>query len=59
MKLAKEFGWQVVEGINIIGWQLHEQYTLWAGKDAGLIVPMEKAWEALREAADANLFINK
>lgn len=58
LKLAEELGWKTVEGINIIGWQLHEQYTLWAGKDVGDNIPAEKAWAALRKAADANPLIN-
>jgi quinate dehydrogenase len=59
LKLAVDYGWQTVEGINVIGWQLREQYTLWAGKEAGDNIPEEQAWAALRRAADASPYINK
>ncbi|KAH0607311.1 uncharacterized protein H6S33_003299 [Morchella sextelata] len=59
LKAAGEQGWRTVEGINIIGWQLERQYTLWAGAEAAKNIPYEKAWEALRKAADASTIINK
>ncbi|CCX10146.1 Similar to Quinate dehydrogenase; acc. no. P11635 [Pyronema omphalodes CBS 100304] len=59
LKAAKEQGWMTVEGINIVGWQIGQQYENWAGKEKAASIPHEKAWEALRVAADNNPFINK
>ncbi|KAI5858679.1 shikimate [Tricharina praecox] len=59
LKAAKASGWPVVEGINIIGWQLDQQYENWAGKDRVKEIPHEAAWAALYTAADKNRFINK
>lgn len=59
LKAAREKGWPCVEGINIIGWQIGQQYTNWAGEEKAKQIPHEKAWEALRTAADKNPFINK
>jgi quinate dehydrogenase len=57
LKAAKEYGWQTVEGIDVIGYQLDQQYKLWAGEEREK-VPHEKAWEALRKAADSSPYIN-
>lgn len=58
LKCARELEWKTVEGINIIGWQVDEQYTLWCGKEKAEKIPHRAAWEALRAAADASRFIN-
>ena len=48
-----------MEGINIIGWQLDQQYENRAGKEKAIEIPHEAAWTALNAASDKNLCINK
>jgi quinate dehydrogenase len=55
---AQENGWETVEGINVIGHQIDQQYKLWTGEDQSDKIPHEDAWRALREAADASPYIN-
>jgi quinate dehydrogenase len=58
LKAAQEYGWQTVEGINVIGYQIDQQYKLWTEEDQSGKIPHEEAWRALREAADASPYIN-
>lgn len=55
---ARRWEWRTVEGINIIGWQVDEQYRLWAGEVKVKEIPHEEVWKALRDAADRSEFIN-
>ncbi|KAI5817244.1 3-dehydroshikimate dehydratase [Pyronema omphalodes] len=59
LKAAKDQSWITVEGIDIIGWQIRQQYENWVGRERAADIPYEKVWEALRMAADNNPFINK
>jgi quinate dehydrogenase len=58
LKAAQECGWQTVEGINVIGYQIDRQYTLWAGEEKAKKISHEKAWQALKKAADDSPYIN-
>lgn len=61
LKLAAKNGWPAVEGVNIIGYQIEEQYRLWTGpSDKSPITKetQEKAWTTLCAAADSNSAIN-
>lgn len=46
-----------MEGIGIIGHQIHEQYRLWAGADLSE-AEQKTAWEVLREKAESSPGIN-
>ena len=58
LKAAREHGWQTVEGINVIGYQLDQQYKLWVGEEKAKLIPHEEAWQTLNQAADASPYIN-
>lgn len=62
IKLAKAHGWQVVEGTEIIGHQIQEQYRVWISpdSDAEVISPQlaSDAWATLRKAAGESTGIN-
>ncbi|KAK0109698.1 hypothetical protein ONS95_002377 [Cadophora gregata] len=60
LKLGKENGWNVVEGTGVIGYQIEEQWRLWAGAGEGgrKAVPKEEAWRVLRKAAEESTAIN-
>ncbi len=57
IKLAASKGWTTVEGIGIIGHQIHEQYRLWAAADLSE-KDQESAWKVLREKAETSPGIN-
>ncbi|KAG4424004.1 hypothetical protein IFR04_002846 [Cadophora malorum] len=60
LKMGRENAWKVVEGTDVIGYQIEEQWRLWAGagKDGRKSVPREEAWKVLRKAADESTAIN-
>jgi quinate dehydrogenase len=62
LKLAERYGWVGVEGTNVIGHQIHEQYRLWcAGEGEPSPITSEiqaGAWKVLNEAAEASTAIN-
>ena len=58
LKLARRHGWRTVEGTEVIGHQIEEQWRLWAGDEAGGKVPKEEAWRILRKAAKESPAIN-
>jgi quinate dehydrogenase len=58
IKLAEQYGWKTVEGTGIIGYQIEEQYRLWCGEDVLSRLPVEGAWKALNNAAEASTAIN-
>ena len=58
LKLARELGWRTVEGTEVIGYQIEEQWRLWAGDEASKMVPKEEAWRILRKAAKESPAIN-
>lgn len=57
IKLAASRGWTTVEGTEIIGHQIHEQYRLWAGADLNQ-QDQERAWKVLRTKAETSPAIN-
>lgn len=62
IKLARAHGWDVVEGTEIIGHQIQEQYRVWISpdSDAEVISPQlaSDAWATLRKAAGESTGIN-
>ncbi|KAJ5240258.1 hypothetical protein N7468_004877 [Penicillium chermesinum] len=58
IKLAERLGGPTVEGTHVIGYQIHEQYRLWAGEDRAQRIETEKAWDVLLKAAESSPSIN-
>ena len=64
IKLAENYGWTVVQGTNIIGHQIEEQYRLWCERDrdddsSPVTDKIKKgAWEVLNRAAAESKLIN-
>lgn len=62
IKLARSHGWQIVEGTEIIGHQIQEQYRVWISpeSDAEVVSPQlaSEAWATLRKAAGESTGIN-
>jgi len=62
IKLARSYGWSTVEGTEIIGHQIQEQYRVWISpkSEEGVISPQlaHEAWATLRAAADESKGIN-
>ncbi|PYH79478.1 shikimate 5-dehydrogenase [Aspergillus uvarum CBS 121591] len=58
LKAAERHGWTTVEGTEIIGHQIQEQYRLWCGEEASRSLPVEEAWAVLRRAAEESPAIN-
>jgi quinate dehydrogenase len=51
IKLAEHYGWQTVDGVNIIAYQIEEQWMLWAGEQNADKIPVEAARAVLYRAA--------
>lgn len=58
LKLAKSLGWACVEGINVIGYQIYTQWSVWMGKDVSSILNEQEAWRVLNKAAEESTAIN-
>lgn len=64
IKLARLRGWKTVEGTEIIGHQIQEQYRLWISPDSDpecTVIDAQlvgQAWEVLRQQAEAAAGIN-
>lgn len=60
LKLGRENDWIAVEGTGVIGYQIEEQWRLWAGagEHGRKAIPKEEAWEVLRKAAEESSAIN-
>ncbi|KAB2575252.1 Quinate dehydrogenase [Lasiodiplodia theobromae] len=58
IKLAEGLGWFTVEGTHVIGYQIEEQWRLWAGEERVKRLNREGAWKVLLESADASPAIN-
>ncbi|KAI8657072.1 hypothetical protein LRP88_12378 [Fusarium phalaenopsidis] len=58
IKLAEEKGWPAVEGTHVIGYQIEEQWRLWAGDERVGKLDKDGAWKALLEAAEKSAAIN-
>ncbi len=58
IKMAEGLGWKCVEGTHVIGYQIEEQYRLWAGDKAVKQIDKEGAWKVLTEQAESSPGIN-
>ncbi|KAF2148483.1 shikimate [Myriangium duriaei CBS 260.36] len=62
IKLARSRDWPVVEGTEIIGHQISEQYRLWINPGSGeqVLQPelIKEAWDVLRKQAESSAGIN-
>jgi quinate dehydrogenase len=58
IKLAEELGYPSVEGTHVIGYQIEEQWRLWAGEEACQKLDLEGAWDVLLRAAEESKGIN-
>jgi quinate dehydrogenase len=57
IKLARKYGWRTVEGTEIIGHQIEEQWRLWTGR-ALTLEQQQEAWKVLRREAEESRAIN-
>ncbi|KIY03307.1 uncharacterized protein Z520_01774 [Fonsecaea multimorphosa CBS 102226] len=53
LQLAKQHGWQIVDGVQVVGHQLKEQWRLWTGEEINE-QQEEVAWRILRESASSD-----
>ncbi|KAJ5666681.1 hypothetical protein N7462_011090 [Penicillium macrosclerotiorum] len=58
IKLAEKLGWPSVEGTHVIGYQIEEQWRLWAGEEHVRKLDREGAWKVLLKAAEESKGIN-
>ncbi|CAI6299783.1 unnamed protein product [Periconia digitata] len=58
IKLAEELGWPTVEGTHVIGYQIQEQWRLWAGEERVARLDSDAAWKTLLNAAEESTAIN-
>ncbi|KAL3492810.1 hypothetical protein BJX62DRAFT_250303 [Aspergillus germanicus] len=58
LRLAERMEWPVVEGTHVIGYQIEEQWRLWAGEEAVARMDREGAWRVLLQAAEESTAIN-
>ncbi|RAL04127.1 shikimate dehydrogenase family protein [Aspergillus ibericus CBS 121593] len=58
LQAAQNHGWTTVEGTEVIGHQMLEQYRLWCGEEASRKIPVEGAWSLLRQGAQDSPAIN-
>ncbi|KAJ5599108.1 hypothetical protein N7450_000175 [Penicillium hetheringtonii] len=58
IKLAEQLGWPCVEGTHVIGYQIEEQWKLWAGEALVQKLDREGAWDVLLKAAEESTGIN-
>lgn len=62
IKLARSYGWEIVEGTEIIGHQIQEQYRVWVSPESNdeVVSPQlaSDAWATLRKAAGESTGIN-
>ncbi|KAL4922044.1 hypothetical protein BDW62DRAFT_217873 [Aspergillus aurantiobrunneus] len=58
IKLAERLGWPCVEGTHVIGYQIEEQWRLWAGEEKAGLLDRQGAWRVLLKAAEESTAIN-
>ncbi|KAG8632119.1 hypothetical protein KVT40_001259 [Elsinoe batatas] len=58
IKLAESLDWHTVEGTHVIGYQIEEQWRLWAGQDRVAKLDRQGAWKVLLKSADESAAIN-
>lgn len=55
LRAAKECGWVTGEGVDVVSFQLKEQWRLWAGEDASSMISLEMMVRRAREIADGHI----
>ena len=58
IQLAEKLGWPCVEGTHVIGYQIEEQWRLWAGEERVKELDQAGAWSVLLKAAEESPGIN-
>ncbi|KAJ5914818.1 hypothetical protein N7504_003701 [Penicillium tannophilum] len=58
IELAEQLGWPCVEGTHVIGYQIEEQWRLWAGEELCKKLDHRGAWNVLLKAAEESKGIN-
>ncbi|KAL2801868.1 hypothetical protein BJX63DRAFT_441762 [Aspergillus granulosus] len=58
IQLAERLGWPAVEGTHVIGYQVDEQWRLWAGEDKVASLDRKGAWRVLLKSAEESTAIN-
>lgn len=58
IKLAESYQWPTVEGTHVIGYQIEEQWRLWAGQERAKKLDREGAWKQLLKSAEESPGIN-
>ena len=58
IRLEESLGWPCVEGTHVIGYQIEEQWRLWAGEERVIKMDREGAWGVLLKAAEESKGIN-
>jgi quinate dehydrogenase len=58
IKLAERLGWPTVEGTHVIGYQVEEQWQLWAGNERVKRLDRDGAWKILLQTAEESQAIN-
>ncbi|KAL4911347.1 hypothetical protein BDW74DRAFT_172809 [Aspergillus multicolor] len=58
IRLAEARGWPAVEGTHVIGYQIEEQWRLWAGEERVGKLDRDGAWRVLLRAAEESTAIN-
>ncbi|CAG7995088.1 unnamed protein product [Penicillium olsonii] len=58
IKLGESLAWPCVEGTHIIGYQIEEQWRLWAGEEYIQKLDHRGAWDVLMKAAEESKAIN-
>lgn len=58
IKAAESLGWSCVEGTHVIGYQIEEQWRLWAGEECVKKLDRDGAWKTLLSAAEQSKGIN-
>ncbi|KAL3472373.1 hypothetical protein BJX99DRAFT_216466 [Aspergillus californicus] len=58
IKLAESLDWPTVEGTHVIGYQIEQQWRLWAGEERVRNLDRQGAWNVLLKAAKESKQIN-
>lgn len=54
LRAAEKAGWVTGEGVDVVSFQLKEQWRLWAGEDASRRIPLEEMVRRAREITDVH-----
>lgn len=58
LKLAHEYGWPTVSGMDVVGWQVEALWRLWVGEEWVKSFDSEGMWKKLRATAEGSAAIN-